>query len=315
MKAVRVHRFGSPDVMLVEEMERPRPAADEILVKVAAAGVGPWDGWIRAGHSVLPQPLPLTLGSDIAGSVATVGCQVAGFEPGDEVYGVTNRRFVGGYAEYAAATAGMMARKPKTASFLEAASLPVIAATAWQMLFDHAHLSAGQHVLILGAGGNVGALAVQLAHLHAAHVLAECSVVDADRMLRLGADDVIDGRSGLQALSGIEVVIDTSGGDSQRVAVTAMKRGAVLVSSVSTPDPSLLSRQGVTGAFILVNTTTWYLDQVARLIDQGTLESLVGTVLPLADARLAHEMLERDAPHAPGKIVLSVTEGSASGPA
>jgi NADPH:quinone reductase-like Zn-dependent oxidoreductase len=316
MKAVRVHRFGLPGVMALEDLNPPREAADELVVKVAAAGVGPWDAWIRAGRSVLPQPLPLTLGSDIAGIVDTVGRDVVGFAPGDEVYGVTNPRFVGGYAEFAAASAAMMAKKPKTASFLEAASLPVIAATAWQMLFDHAHLEAGQRILILGAAGNVGSMAVQLARLHGAQVFAECSAEASDRMLSLGADAVIDGRpSNLQTLSGIDVVIDTSGGEKRRHCLSAMKRGAVLISSVDAPDADLLRQHGVTGGFILVKATTWYLDEIARLIDGGTLKSLVGTVLPLEDARLAHELLEGDAPHAPGKIVLSVTGRPARAPA
>src|SRR4051812_34167750 len=112
MMAWRVHEFGPPEVMTFERVPRPEPGPDEVLVKVAAAGVGPWDGWIRAGKSALPQPLPLTLGSDLSGEIAAVGAGVSGLREGDQVYGVTNPRFIGAYAEYALAAAGMVSSKP-----------------------------------------------------------------------------------------------------------------------------------------------------------------------------------------------------------
>src|SRR4051812_42654405 len=154
MMAWRVHAFGPPTVMSFETVPRPDPGPGEVVVKVHAAGVGPWDGWIRAGRSALPQPLPLTLGSDLSGVIVAVGPQVTGFMAGDEVFGVTNPRFIGAYAEYAVATAAMLAGKPHTLSHVEAASVPVIAVTAWQGLFEEARLEPGQTVLIHGAAGN-----------------------------------------------------------------------------------------------------------------------------------------------------------------
>jgi NADPH:quinone reductase-like Zn-dependent oxidoreductase len=132
MKAWRVHEFGPPDIMRFEQVPRPDPGPGEVLVKVEAAGVGPWDGWIRAGKSALPQPLPLTLGSDLSGEIVTVGLGVSDLRVGDQVYGVTNPRFVGAYAEYALACAAMISRKPTSLTYIEAASVPVIAVTAWQ---------------------------------------------------------------------------------------------------------------------------------------------------------------------------------------
>src|SRR5689334_17694607 len=161
--AWRVHEFGPPEIMKFERVARPEPGPGEVLVKVEAAGVGPWDGWIRAGKSALPQPLPLTLGSDLSGTVAAVGSGISELAVGDQVFGVTNAQFLGAYAEYAVASAGMLAKKPSSLSYAEAASVPVVAVTAWQGLFDHAHLEAGQTVVIHGAAGNVGAYAVQLA--------------------------------------------------------------------------------------------------------------------------------------------------------
>src|SRR4051794_9282030 len=163
MRAVRILQFGTLEVVVVEDIDVPQPGAGEVLVRVAAAGVAPWDAIIREGNSkVSPQP-PLTLGSDLAGVVESVGPKVKGFQVGDEVYGVTNPQFCGAQAEYAVASAAMIAPKPIKLSFLEAASAPVVAVTAWQMLFEYAKAKRGQSVLVLGAAGSVGAYVVQLA--------------------------------------------------------------------------------------------------------------------------------------------------------
>ena len=195
MNAARIHRFGSPDVIVVEDIPRPVPAMRDVLVRVAASGVAPWDALIRQGKSkVSPQP-PLTLGSDFAGVVEAVGPGVSQFNSGDEVYGVTNPQFVGANAEYAIASVGMIAPKPLRLSSLEAASLPVVAVTAWQMLFEHARPEVGQTVLILGAAGNVGAFAVQFAANAGFHVVAVVGTKDVDYARSLGATDVIDYRT------------------------------------------------------------------------------------------------------------------------
>src|ERR1700761_1367747 len=148
MKAARVHQFGGTEQIMLEEIEHPEPAEHEVLVQVEACGVGPWDAWVRAGKSVIEQPLPLTLGSDLSGHVAAVGRGVSSFHVGEAVFGVTNPRFTGAYAEYAIANAGMLAAKPAHTTHIEAASVPVVAVTALQMLFDHAKVVAGQRVLI-----------------------------------------------------------------------------------------------------------------------------------------------------------------------
>src|SRR3954467_12757433 len=201
MNAARIHRFGSPDVIVVEDIPRPVPAVKDVLVRVAGSGAAPWDALIREGKSkVSPQP-PLTLGSDFAGVVEAVGPGVSQFNRGDEVYGVTNPQFAGAKAEYAIASASMIAPKPSRLSSLEAASLPVVAVTAWQMLFEHARPAVGQTVLILGAAGNVGAFAVQFAADAGFHVVAVVGTKDVDYARSLGATDVIDyGTSDLPTL-------------------------------------------------------------------------------------------------------------------
>src|SRR5262249_33295284 len=135
IKAARIHRFGPPSVIVIEDLPRPAPGRGEVLVRVAAAGVGPWDALIRSHKSVVKVPLPLTLGSDLSGVIEEVGRGVSEFTGGDEVYGVTNPDFCGAYAEYAVATAAMVAHKPRALSHVKAASVPVVAVTAWQMLF------------------------------------------------------------------------------------------------------------------------------------------------------------------------------------
>ena len=178
MMAWRVHEFGPPEVMKFERVPRPEPGPGEVLVKIRAVGVGPWDGWIRAGKSALPQLLPLTLGSDLSGEVAAVGSGVSDLRVGDQVYGVTNPRFIGAYAEYSLASAEMVSCKPTSLTHAEAASVPVIAVTAWQALFDHAQLKPGQTVVIHGAAGNVGSYAVQLARRAGVQTIATVSVDD-----------------------------------------------------------------------------------------------------------------------------------------
>jgi NADPH:quinone reductase-like Zn-dependent oxidoreductase len=192
MLAWRVHEFGPPSAMKLEHVPRPHPGPGEILIKVEAAGVGPWDAWIRAGRSVLPQPLPLTLGSDFAGDVMDVGAGVTSLRVGDAVYGVTNHRFVGAYAEYAVAPASMVSQKPSSLTYIEAASVPVIAVTAWEALHDQARLEAGQTTLIHGAAGNVGAYAVQLARHAGVRTIATAAARDIGFVMDLGADRVID---------------------------------------------------------------------------------------------------------------------------
>src|ERR1700757_935656 len=195
MMAWRVHEFGPPDVMKFERVPRPEPGPGEILVKVEAAGVGPWDGWIRAGKSALPQPLPLILGSDLAGEIVATGPGVSELRVGEQVYGVTNPQFIGAYAEYALASAAMVSSKPTSLTYIEAASVPVISVTAWQALFDQAQLKAGQTVVIHGAAGNVGSYAVQLARRADVRVTATAAVDDVLFLQNLGASTVIDYRT------------------------------------------------------------------------------------------------------------------------
>ncbi|MGF9760742.1 NADP-dependent oxidoreductase [Microvirga sp. 0TCS3.31] len=308
MMAWRVHEFGPPETMQFERVPVPDPGPGEVLVKVRAAGVGPWDSWIRAGRSALPQPLPLTLGSDLSGEVRAIGPDVADRHVGDQVYGVTNPRFIGAYAEYALASAAMVARKPTSIDCIKAASVPVIAVTAWQGLFDQAQLKAGQTVLIHGAAGNVGAYAVQMARRAGIRIIATAATDDLDYVRELGADTVVDYQTQRfeDVAREVDAVLDLVGGETQARSFQVLRQGGKLISAVSQPDQDLATSHGVDATFFLVNVTTRYLAEIAGLIDSGELNTQVGTIIPLADAHEAHLMLEGLRPVPKGKIVLAV---------
>jgi NADPH:quinone reductase-like Zn-dependent oxidoreductase len=308
MMAWRVHEFGPPSAMRFERVPLPTAGENEVLVKVAAAGVGPWDGWIRAGKSALPQPLPLTLGSDISGELVAVGPGVTSLRVADQVYGVTNSQFLGGYAEYALASAAMLSKKPSSLTYIEAASVPVVAVTAWQALFDHAQLKTGQTVLIHGAAGNVGAYAVQLAHQAGLRIVATAAADDIPRVRELGANTVFDFQTQHfeKEAQDMDAVIDLVGGEVQTRSFQVLRRGGKLISAVSPPDQKLAQGHGIEAAFFLVQVTSPRLAEIARLIDSGKLKTHVGAVLPLTDAREAHLMMEHLRPQPKGKIVLSM---------
>jgi NADPH:quinone reductase-like Zn-dependent oxidoreductase len=307
MKAVRIHRFGGLDAIVCEEVPQPIPAERQVLVRVRAAGVGPWDAWVRAGKSAIAQPLPLTLGSDLSGIIEKVGPEAGDFQPGDEIFGVTNAGFTGAYAEYAVAEAAMIAAKPNRISHLEAASVPVVASTAWQMVFDHGKTDGTKRVLVHGAAGNVGAYAVQLAKRAEAEVIATAYRRDVDYVRSLRADHVIDVRTERfeERVKNIDIVIDTVGGDTLDRSFGVLKVGGVLVSSVTQPDQEKATQFGIRALFFLVDVTSRGLSEIAGLLDAGRLATNVGDVLPLDQARTGHAMLAGK-PHKRGKIVLSV---------
>src|SRR5262249_17162018 len=195
MKAARVHRMGPPSVIAIEMIGVPEPGEGEVLVRMTAAGVGPWDALIRTGSSGVPQSYPLTLGSEISGMVAKVGSGVSDFAPREAVFGATNPSFIDGYAEYAVAKARMIPKKPQGVSNIEGAAIPVVGVTAWQMLFDHAKAQVGQTVLVHGAAGNVGAYAVQLARSRKLTVIATVYGGEKDYVRKLGANEVLDTKS------------------------------------------------------------------------------------------------------------------------
>jgi len=309
MKAMLVREFGGVDAIVEGEVPRPQAAEGQVLLRVKAAGVGPWDALIREGKSVVDTPLPVILGSDLAGEVLTIGPGVQDFQVGEEIWGVTNDKFVGAYAEYASASVRTIARRPHSLSWLQAASAPVVAVTAGQMLFEYAGVSAGQTIFILGAAGNVGAYALQLAKHAGAKVIATASERDSDYVRSLGADQILDARKVRfeDVLQPVDAVIDTVGGEMRERSTRLLKPQARLVSSASSIPEAVKRAYGDRVIFFLVEVTTERLKKLGRLFDDGFLRPDVGTVLPLQEARRAHAMLA-GAPHSRGKTVLQVSE-------
>jgi NADPH:quinone reductase-like Zn-dependent oxidoreductase len=244
----------------------------------------------------------------LSGEVVAVGPDVSELRVADQVYGVTNPQFVGAYAEYALARAAMIARRPASLTSTEAASVPVIAVTASQALFDHAKLEAGQTVVIHGAAGNVGAYAVQLAHRAGLRIVATAAAEDLAFVRELGAQTVIDFNAQRfeEQTRDADAVIDLVGADTQTRSFQVLRRGGKLISAVSAPDQQLAQRHGVEAAFFLVDVSTEQLTRIGGLFDRGELKARVGVVLPLAQAREAHLMLENLRPRPKGKIVLAV---------
>ena len=307
MRAIRIHGFGGIDTMRLDEIPQPVPGAGEVLVAVKAAGVGPWDRLMREGR--ISQRLPVTLGSEVSGTVVAVGAGVGVFALGDPVYGATNDQFVGGYAEYALVEAGKVAPKPAALDYVTAAGLPVVAVTAWQMLYEYARIEPGQAILVRGAAGSVGACATQMAKEAGASVFGTARARDLERVRALSAEPVVeDDRISEQLASRpLDAVIDTIGGDALESTCEALRPNGIIVSVVRAPDETYLRSKGVRAAYFIVDVTRDRLDRISAMIERGTLNLPVGEVLELADASTAHGMLD-GAPHKPGKIVLKVAD-------
>jgi NADPH:quinone reductase-like Zn-dependent oxidoreductase len=275
MKAVRIDRFGPPEVVVVEEIPKPSPGKGEVLVRVAAVGVAPWDAIIREGKSkVSPQP-PLTLGSDLAGSIEALGPDVNQFAIGDEVYGVTNPQFCGAQAEFAVALAGMIAPKPPRLNHLEAASAPVVAVAAWQMLFEYAQAKSGDTILITGAAGNVGAYAVAMALDAGVRVIAVARSTDQEMLRALGVETIFDSSApGFElSLPQVDAVLDTVGGDTVQRCSGAVKTGGRLVSLVSAQLPQ---RAGIQSMFFYAEVTSERLRAISDLFERRTISPRSG---------------------------------------
>ncbi len=309
MRAVRIHAYGGPEVLVYEDVARPEAAAGEVLIRVHAAGVNPADWKTRSGPARPGAMLPMILGWDVSGAVEALGHEVTEFHEGDAVYGMIRFPQAGAtYAEYVAAPVAHLAHKPATIDHIHAAAVPLAGLTAWQALFEKAHLTAGQTVLILGAAGGVGHLAVQLAKSQGAYVLGTASTRNIEFLHRIGVDQAIDyTTTPLETVvHNVDVVFDTVGGEARERSLRVIKPGGTLVSIVFGRPSAEQTAAGVNVQGMLVQPNAAQLVQIARLIDAGKVHNTVDTVLPLANARKAHELSETHRTR--GKIVLRVAE-------
>jgi len=303
MKAIQFHQYGGPEVLALVEIPQPRPGPDEVLIKVHAAAVNPIDWKLRAGHmkDIFPLVLPSTPGWDVSGTVEETGADVTRFKRGDEVYALLEG---GGYAEYAAATETVVARKPRTSDHVQAAAVPVAGLTAWQALFEVAQLGAGQKVLIHAAAGGVGNFAVQFAKARGAYAIGTASSKNQAFLRELGVDEAIDYQKTRfeDVLRDVDVVLDTIGGDTQERSFKVLKKGGILVSLVQPPSQESAMKYGVRALFYGAHASSPDLAEIATLFDDGKVKPVIETVLPLVEARRAHELSESG--HARGKIIL-----------
>jgi NADPH:quinone reductase-like Zn-dependent oxidoreductase len=310
MKAVRIHAYGGTDVLTYEEVPRPSAGAGEVLIRVHATSVNPFDAAVRAGYmaAYITITLPFILGTDVAGVVEEVGAGVSNLAPGDSVYTRAGIVRDGAYAEYVVAPAADVVAKPRTLDYNHAAALPHVTLTAWQALFEAAQLSAGQTVLIHGAAGGVGHVAAQLAKSRGARVIGTTSK-NVDFLQALGVDQVIDYSTTRfeDVARDVDVVLDTIGGETQARSWAVLKRGGMLVSTIQPPAEETAAAHGVRQHYVMSSPPAGpVLAEVAALVDAGKLKPEVSLILPLAEARQAHELIAGG--HTRGKIVLQVVQ-------
>jgi NADPH:quinone reductase-like Zn-dependent oxidoreductase len=306
MKAIRLHHVGGPDLLLYEDAPKPVPKDNQVLVRVCATAITPTEfDWYPTFHT--PQggtrPFPITLGHEFSGVVESVGLDCTGVQVGDSIYGLSDWFIDGAQAEYCLTVPADIAPKPVTLKHTQAATVPISALTAWQGLIDHAHLSAGQRVLIHGAAGGVGSMAVQLARRQRAYVIATASAANTDLVKVLGADEVIDyqSRPFETVVKDIDVVLDTVGGNTRDRSWGVLRKAGRLVTIAADAEGTQEPR--VRDAFFIVEPNRKQLIDISHLIDSGAVQPVVGAIFPMENVRQAY----RQKP-ARGKNVLRIAE-------
>ena len=323
MKAIRVHRYGGPEVLTLEQIPRPEPQADELLIRVVAAGVLPADCRVRNGffREVMPTVFPYIPGTAFAGVVEQVGAAVTDFEPGQAVCGRSPKgtyaefttvradtsALAGGSSDYSRARANtILICKPETITFDEAATLSGGATTAWTALFEDGDVQPGQRVLIHGAAGGVGLFAVQFARWKGAEVIGTASTGNTEFVRSLGADTAIDYTTTPfdEAAREVDFVLDTIGGDTLLRSMHVLKPGGTLISLVEDPPAALAEQLGVRAAHNATIPATAHLRAIAQLIDAGHVRPVVQQTFALDEAAAAHALCETG--HGRGRIVLHI---------
>jgi len=305
MQAIHAHDYGGPEVLMIEETALPQPDADQVLIRLKAAGVNPADWKMRAGFykQFMQLQFPWTPGMEGAGIIEAVGANVASFKKGDEVYGIVN----GGYSEYALAKANEIQPKPAGLTFEEATSLPVGVLTAWGAI-EAAKVEAGQRVLVHGAAGGVGAYAVQLARWKGAHVTGTASASNVEFVRSLGVENVIDYQATPfeTVVRDMDVVIDTVGGDLPERSFQVLRPGGVFVTVAARLAEDAGKAQNVKATGV-GRAPAENLKQVSELIEAKQLKPVTGAIFPLADASKAQELSQTG--HGRGRIILQIGNG------
>lgn len=301
MKVIRIHDYGGPEQLVLEQAPVPQIPSDQVLIHLKAAGVNPADWKYRSGayKQFMPLTFPWIPGLEGAGIVEAAGADVKAFKKGDEVYGLVS----GAYAEYALAKTNEIFPKPAGLTFEEAASIPIGALTAWGAVIATAKVEAGQRVLVHGAAGGVGLYAVQLAHWKGAHVTGTASASNLEFVRSLGAEQVIDYQATRfeTVLHDMDVVIDTVGGNLAERSFQVLRPGGVYVTVAGRLAEDAGKAQNVkalsAGRFSAEN-----LKKISELIESKQLKAVVGKVFPLGETAKAHELSQTG--HGRGRIIL-----------
>lgn len=312
MKAAQIDDYGGEEVVkIVNDAAKPRLGADEVLVEVHAAAVNPFDWKVREGlaRQMAELSFPATLGGDLAGVVSELGENVEGFEAGQAVYGQAGALSGhGSFAEYAPVKAGQLATKPQSVDYVTAAALPLAAVSAYQALVDHMQLKKGQKILIHGAAGGIGSLAVQLAKHIGAYVAGTAALEDIDFVKALGADEAIDYRDQdfTEIIKDYDAVFDTVGGDTTVKSYGVLKPGGALVSMAAQADEDLAQEHEVKFTAQFTRVTPERLKAVAGLVDEGAIKPSVDKTFTLD--RAAEALEYQKAGHPKGKVVIKVKD-------
>lgn len=332
MKAFIIERYGKKEAGRIGEMPEPEVREDDVLIQIHAASVNPLDSKIKSGEFklILPHRFPLILGHDVAGTVLRVGTRVRNFKPGDEVYARADDDRIGTFAEFIAVKASSLALKPTNLSMVEAASLPLVALTAWQVLVDTAKLKKGQKVLIHAGSGGVGTIAIQLAKHLGAVVATTTSTANIAWMKALGADVVIDYKQQdfATVLRDCDVVLNSLGNDELQKSLQVLKPGGHLISISGPPTPAfaiarglawplrqvlrLLSfgirkkarKNGVDYTFVFMRADGAQLREITSLVESGAIRPVVDKVFPFQDTHKALACV--DSGRAKGKVVVQM---------
>jgi NADPH:quinone reductase-like Zn-dependent oxidoreductase len=312
LRGIAINEFGGPEQMELMELPDPLVGPDIVVIDVKAAGVNPVDYKIRAGgmKERYVHHFPVGIGWDAAGVVEAVGPAVRDFAPGDEVFAYCRKTDIsdGTYAEKIAVPRTQVAHKPESASFVEAAAVPLAALTAWECLTEALELQPGQTILVTAAAGGVGHFAVQLARALGADVIGTASEPNHEFVRALGAAEAIDYRDGSVAEAvrashpdGVDAMLDVVGGDAQADARAALREGGRIVSIV---DPTVKEAEGVEGFYVFVRPDAASLRELARRYDAGELRAEIAETFPLEGAADAHRLVEEG--HVRGKVVIEI---------
>lgn len=310
MKAMRIHSYGGGEVLTLEEAPLPELERGDILVRVHAASINPFDWKVREGYlaGYINHKFPLILGLDLSGTVEALGPDVTDIQVGDEVFGQADIDRNGSYAEFIAIPATKVAPKPQSLDHVQTAALPNTALAAWNALIVAADLQPGQILLVHGAAGGVGIFAIQLAKWRGARVVGTASPHNHDFLRQLGAEQVIDYNTTRfeDVIHDADVVLDTFGGETQQRSWKTLKAGGMLVSIIEPPSAELASEYKARPGFAVAEGGSQRLRQIAALADEGVIHPVISAVYPLEHVRQAHD--QSQGMHTRGKLVIQLKQ-------